>query len=160
MNKAVFLDRDGVINENRSDYVKSTAEFKFLPGTAEAIKLLNEGGFLVVIITNQSAVNRGLLSGEELEKIHDFMLTELSRYDCRIDAIYYCPHRPDENCSCRKPQPGLLMKAIADLSVEPKFSWLIGDSDADEVAARKAGINSVRIRTNGNLMDAVKSILG
>ncbi|MGH9922714.1 MAG: D-glycero-beta-D-manno-heptose 1,7-bisphosphate 7-phosphatase [Nitrososphaerales archaeon] len=160
MNKAVFLDRDGVINENRFDYVKSVAEFKFLPSAAEAIRLLNSDGFLVVIVTNQSAVNRGLLSIEELEKIHHFMLTELSKYGCRIDAIYYCPHKPDENCSCRKPQPGLLKKAILDLSVDPKFSWLIGDSDADEEAARKAGINSVIIRTNGNLLDAVKGILG
>ena len=160
MRKAVFLDRDGVINENRSDYVKCVAEFKILPGAPEAIRLLNECGFLVAIVTNQSAINRGLLSGEELENIHHFMLTELSKYGCRIDAIYYCPHRPDENCSCRKPQPGLLEKAIVDLSIDPKFSWLIGDSDADEEAARKAGINAVRIRTNGNLMDAVKSILG
>jgi len=160
LRKAVFLDRDGVINENRSDYVKSVAEFKILPPAPEAIMLLNESGFLVVIVTNQSAINRGLLSREELEKIHSFMRIELSKYGCRIDGIYYCPHRPDEDCSCRKPQPGLLKKAILELSVDPKFSWLIGDSDADEEAARNAGINSVRIHTNGNLLDAVKTILG
>lgn len=160
MNKAVFLDRDGVINENRSDYVKSIAEFRFLPSAAEAIRLLNEGGFLVVIVTNQSAVNRGLLSKGELENIHQFMLAELSKHGCRIDAIYYCPHTPDEKCSCRKPQPGLLKKAIADLSVDPQVSWLIGDSDADEEAARKAGMNAERIPTNGDLLETVKTILG
>ena len=159
MNKAVFLDRDGVINEKRDDYVKNVNEFVMLTDVAKAIKLLNDRNYLVIIVTNQSAINRGLLSREELSKIHKIMSQELEKNGAHIDAIYYCPHRPDENCLCRKPRTDMLEKAIQEHAISKKLSWLIGDSESDIIAARQVGILGVKMKTNGNILEVVNRIL-
>lgn len=159
LNKAVFLDRDGVINKKRDDYVKNVNEFEILANAPKAIKLLNDRNYLVIIITNQSAVNRGLLTSEELSKIHKIMSQELGKNSAYVNAIYYCPHRPDENCPCRKPKTGMIERAIQEHSISKKLSWLIGDSESDIIAARQVGISGVKMKTNGNILEVVNRIL-
>jgi len=154
--KAVFLDRDGVINKKRTDYVKSISEFVMLKDAPIAIKLLNNNDFLVIIVTNQSVVNRGYISREELENIHEFLSKQLQKQSSHIDAIYYCPHRPDENCDCRKPKTKLISKAIKDFSIDKNSSWLIGDNETDIQAAKSIGIKSVKMQTDASLLECVK----
>ena len=125
MFKAIFLDRDGVINEERKDYVKNLDEFIILKGVSKAIKLLKEKNFLVIIITNQSAINRKLLTNNGLNEIHNHLQDVLKNDDTSYDAIYYCPHKPEENCKCRKPKPGLLLRAAEEHSIDMENSFLI-----------------------------------
>ena len=159
MKKAVFLDRDGVINKKREDYVKSIEEFILLKDSPSAIKLLNENGFLVIVITNQSAVSRGYLSREELENIHDFMKSELIKQDSHVDAIYYCPHKPEEDCSCRKPKTKLVTDAIHDFLINKDSSWFIGDNDTDVLCAKRMGMKSKKMKANSSLLYYVKEII-
>ena len=158
MSRFIFLDRDGVININRDDYVKSIDEFIFLPNAINAIKKLNNLGFKIIIITNQSLINRGIISENELKEIHLHMLNKLKKHDCKIEKIYFCPHRPDENCSCRKPNTGLIKKAISEHFIDISKSWLIGDSNSDIELANNTGLKSIKIERNGNLMNAVTEI--
>ena len=157
--KAVFLDRDGVINRNRDDYVKSIDELEILPDVPNAINLLNKKNFKVVIISNQSVINRGLLSTEVLQMIHEFLKKELLRHNAKIDAIYFCPHRPDEHCDCRKPKPTLILRAAKDLEIDLSKSYMIGDKESDKVSAEKAGIQFIQIKTDGNLLEAIRTFL-
>jgi D-glycero-D-manno-heptose 1,7-bisphosphate phosphatase len=145
--RAVFLDRDGVINENRGDYVKSWEEFVFLPGALAALRRLAQSPFVVVVISNQSAVGRGLLSVERLEDIHRRMVGDVARCGGRIDAIEYCPHRPDEACDCRKPRPGLLRRAAREHNLDLPQSYFIGDSRSDVEAGINAGCQPVLVLT-------------
>src|SRR5690348_6958273 len=110
-NKAIFLDRDGVINKERKDYVKNIHEFEVLDGVSDAIINFKKKGYLVIVITNQSAINRNLLSVKTLDQIHSHLQELLKPNNISIDAFYYCPHLPEENCICRKPKPGLLLQA-------------------------------------------------
>lgn len=128
---AVFLDRDGVINQNRPDYVKSWEEFTFLPGVFSSLRRLAKSELAIVVVTNQSAIGRGLMSQATLEEIHARMTSEIARRGGRIDAIFYCPHRPEENCPCRKPRPGLLLRAAEELDLNLSRSYLVGDSLSD-----------------------------
>jgi D-glycero-D-manno-heptose 1,7-bisphosphate phosphatase len=157
--KAIFLDRDGVINQERKDYVKNLEEFKIFDNVADAISLLKKENFLVVVITNQSAINRKLLSIENLEKIHEFLKKYLKKNNTSLDGIYYCPHTPDECCACRKPKPGLLLKAASDLNIDLNNSWMIGDSKTDIDAAKTAGCNSILLKKNEKLFDIVKELI-
>ncbi|MCL5026078.1 MAG: D-glycero-beta-D-manno-heptose 1,7-bisphosphate 7-phosphatase [Chloroflexi bacterium] len=138
MIQTIFLDRDGVINRNRDDYVKSWEEFEFLPGAVDALQRLAELRCKVVVITNQSIVNRGIASREAVEDINRRMLQEVAIRGGRIDAVLYCPHRPDEGCRCRKPKPGLLYKARDELNVDLSAALLVGDRISDLEAARAA----------------------
>lgn len=155
----MFLDRDGIINKKRENYVKNIDEFVLLEDVPEAIRRLKEKNFLIIVVTNQSAINRGYLSHEGLDKIHQHMKDLLQKHDSFIDAIYYCPHRPEENCICRKPQPGLLNQAIKDFSIVKENSWLIGDTESDIEAAKRVGIKSIKIQTNSSLLASVNHIL-
>jgi D-glycero-D-manno-heptose 1,7-bisphosphate phosphatase len=137
--RAVFIDRDGVICENRSDYVKSWEEFTFLPGTLDALTHLASSPFHIVIITNQSVINRHLTTPEAVDSIHTHMLQAITERGGRVDAIYTCPHRPDEHCTCRKPKPGLLLRAAADAAIDLGRSYLIGDAEADIEAGLSVG---------------------
>lgn len=157
--KAVFLDRDGVINKERSDYVKTVDELVILDDIINPIKKLRDNNFLVIIITNQSAINRGLTTHQNVENIHSAIQEYLKKNGVQIDAFYYCPHRPDEYCNCRKPKPGLLKKATSDLKIDIKSSWMIGDRDSDMEAARAVGCKAIKIRSNFGLNNAVQSIL-
>ncbi|HXL50392.1 MAG TPA: HAD family hydrolase [Candidatus Limnocylindrales bacterium] len=158
--KAVFLDRDGVLTRERSDYVKTPNELEVLPGIGPPLRDLRNMGFRLVIVTNQSVVGRGLATDEQMARIHEKLQSELKRMGCSVDAIYYCPHLPSAGCSCRKPEPGLIMRAAKDLGIDVASSWMIGDKEIDLEAAKRAGCRGVRVETNlGDLQQAVSSII-
>ena len=146
-NVGVFLDRDGVINEERADYVKNWQEFRFLPGALQAIASLTQAGFRTFVISNQSAINRGLASVEDVEEIHRRMKNEIERAGGDVEAILYCPHTPRENCRCRKPRPGLLEKAAKNYGLELERCYLIGDKLSDIEAGRAVGCYCVLVQT-------------
>ncbi len=156
--KAVFLDRDGVINENRIDYVKNTNELKIFDFVGSAITELKSMGFLVVVVTNQSAINRGLTTEKLVNEIHDEIQKYLKNYETVIDRFYFCPHKPNEKCNCRKPKPGLLEKAILEIGIEPNKSWMRGDNDSDITAGIEVGCQTIKLDNNFNLKNAVEQI--
>jgi len=157
--KTVFVDRDGVINQERSDYVKSISELEIYPNVAKNIKLLKDAGFLVIVITNQSAVNRGIVTHETINQIHNSIQDHLKKYGTFLDGFYYCPHTPNENCNCRKPKSGLLQQAILELNIDLNSSWMIGDRDSDIEAAISIGCKAIKINDNFSLDNAVEKIL-
>jgi len=159
-NKAVLLDRDGVINKKiKDDYVKSWKEFVFLPGVKEAIKLLNQAQFKIIVITNQAGVGKGVVEESQLQQIHQQMLNELKAYGAYIDGIYYCPHRPEDNCNCRKPKTGMLEQAGKDFKIDFKNSWMIGDEAKDIEAGKKVGCKTYQVLPNKGLLQIVKEII-
>lgn len=143
--RCVFLDRDGVINKKapEGDYIKNWSEFKFLPNVKEAIKKLNKADFLVIIITNQRGIAKGLMIDEDLKDIHTKMIEELKKSEAKIDGIYYCPHDEKDNCNCRKPKIGMFLKAKEDFNIEMSESYIIGDSISDILAGQKAGCKTI-----------------
>jgi D-glycero-D-manno-heptose 1,7-bisphosphate phosphatase len=143
----IFLDRDGVINENRSDYVKSWGEFCFLAGSKEAIAMLTTAGHRIIVCTNQAGVARGHLSRETVENIHRRMVAEIAQAGGRIERVYYCPHGKDESCSCRKPRPGMLLRARDELGIDLHDAIFIGDSISDIQAALAAGVHPILVLT-------------
>lgn len=143
----IFLDRDGVINENRSDYVKSWSEFRFLPGSKEAIAMLTHAGHRIIVCTNQAGIARGILSRDTVEEIHRRMVAEIAKAGGRIERIYYCPHGKDENCFCRKPRPGMLLRARDELGIDMHDAIFIGDSISDIRAAFAAGVHPILVLT-------------
>lgn len=147
MIKVIVLDRDGVINEDSPAYIRSEAEWHAIPGSLEAIAKLNQYGVKVVVATNQSGVARGYLTHETLEKIHQKMIAELAKYGGHLDGIFVCPHHPDDNCSCRKPKPGLLLEIAKKFAVLPKEMLVIGDSMRDLLAAEAAGSQAILVKT-------------
>lgn len=147
MDRAVFLDRDGVIIENRDDYVKSWDEVRFLPGALEALSKLAQSPYQVLVVTNQSAVGRGILSRTAADEINKQMLQTIERAGGRIDKCYLCPHHPEAGCGCRKPSPGLLLQARRELALDLEHSFLIGDALTDLQAARAVGVEPLLVRT-------------
>jgi D-sedoheptulose 7-phosphate isomerase len=147
MRTAVFLDRDGVINENRADYVKSWEEFVFLPNVFEPLRQLAQNGQVIVVVSNQSAINRGLVSPETVEAVNRQMCEVVATNGGRIDAILTCPHRPDENCHCRKPAPGLLLQAAQQFALDLPRSYLIGDALSDIAAGLAVGCRPILVLT-------------
>ena len=158
MSRVVFLDRDGVINKERKDYVKNLDEFEIFNGVPKAIKILKEKNFLVIIITNQSAINRNLLTSDKLDEIHNYLQENLKKDNTSFDAIYYCPHKPEENCKCRKPKPGLLLRAAEEHSIDMENSFLIGDSMTDIEAADAAGCKGILLKENQSLLQIVENL--
>jgi len=155
--RAVFLDRDGTINEE-VNRVSEPSQFRLLPGVGPAIRRLNRSGYAVVVVTNQPVIARGDCSEETLREITNKMDTQLGEAGAYIDALYYCPHHPDKGfpgeraelkfaCSCRKPKPGLIESACRDMNLDPGASWLIGDSDIDVRTATGARIRSILVET-------------
>jgi D-glycero-D-manno-heptose 1,7-bisphosphate phosphatase len=145
--KLVILDRDGTINRASDEFVKSPEEWHPLPGALEAIGRLNHAGFHVVLATNQSGLGRGLFDMAALNAVHAHMLKSLAAVGGRIDAIFYCPHAPDEGCACRKPAPGLLQQIEERYGVELKGVPYVGDSLRDMQAAQAAGCTPHLVRT-------------
>mgnify|MGYP006150147909 CR=1 FL=1 len=160
LSKIVFLDRDGVINKLRKDYVKNLSEFEIILNVGKNLAKLSKNGFKIIVITNQSAINRNLLTTEELKKIHEFMINELHKDGCVINRIYYCPHRPDENCDCRKPKIALFKKALVEFfPSDLKNSWMIGDSQTDLEAANSCGIKGIKINSDQDIQIEIDKIL-
>ena len=137
---AIFLDRDGVLIENRSDYVRTWAQVKIYPEAIRALSLSVAKNYKIVIVTNQSAVGRGLVSFETAHEINNRLVKMIHQHSGQVDAIYMCPHKPDDDCSCRKPKPGLLLQAANELSLDLKRSWMIGDAWSDVLAGQAAGV--------------------
>jgi histidinol-phosphate phosphatase family protein len=157
--KAVFLDRDGVINKNKNDYVKTILELELFPSIEIPIKKLKNNGYLIIVITNQSALNRNLMNIRQLNEIHSYIQNYLSKFDVNVDKFYFCPHKPNENCSCRKPRNGMLIQAIKEFNIDPNLSWMIGDRDSDIQAGISIGCKTVKINNKINLDLAVDEIL-
>jgi D-glycero-D-manno-heptose 1,7-bisphosphate phosphatase len=145
--RLVVVDRDGVINEDSDDFVKSVAEWRPLPGSLEAIAALTRGGFSVAVVTNQSGVGRGLLDEATLAEIHTYMREAVRRAGGELAGIFYCPHRPDEGCTCRKPGPGLFRALERALDVSIEGAPYIGDRLTDVEAARGVGARPILVRT-------------
>ncbi|MCK9619083.1 MAG: D-glycero-beta-D-manno-heptose 1,7-bisphosphate 7-phosphatase [Methylobacter sp.] len=146
-NRYVLLDRDGVINHDSDEFIKSPEQWLPIEGSLEAIALFNKHGYKVVVITNQSGLARGLLDAATLENIHAKMQRMAAEKGGKIDAIYFCPHGPDDGCSCRKPKPGLLETFAADNNVNLSGIAFIGDSLRDLQAAQAAGASPILVKT-------------
>jgi D-glycero-D-manno-heptose 1,7-bisphosphate phosphatase len=145
--KAVFLDRDGVINTKLPEdrYVTAPSEFHLLEGVVEALLTLKELGYLLVVTTNQRGVGRGFMTPEDLDRVHRYMEQELNKRGVMLDRICHCPHRRSEACSCRKPEPGMIVTAAKDLGIDVAESYMVGDSPSDIEAGRRAGTRTVLI---------------
>lgn len=156
MSAAVFIDRDGVICENRDDYVKSWDEFRFIPGAAEALAALTGAGLRIFVITNQSAIGRGIVDRDAVDGINAKMIDVLRAAGAEIEAVLICPHSPEDSCDCRKPEPGLLYEAAGEHDVDLESSWLVGDAESDVVAGTRAGCETVLVLT-GRGADQVRA---
>ena len=143
----IFLDRDGVINENRADYVKSWEEFRFLPGAREAIGRLTRAGHRIVVCSNQAGVARGIIAQETVVEIHSRMVTSIAEMGGVIEKVYYCPHAKDAGCLCRKPRPGQLLRARDELGIDLNDAIFIGDSMTDVRAGLAAGVHTILVLT-------------
>ena len=146
MNRAVFLDRDGTIARDVR-YCRRPEDFEVLTTVPAAIRLLSDHGFKAVVITNQSGIARGYFTKNTLTQIHKKMVGELKKYNARLDAIYYCPHHPDEGCDCRKPKTALFSKAARDLDIDFRHSYVIGDMQMDINAGKALGCETVLVTT-------------
>ena len=149
--KLVILDRDGVINEDSDDFIKTLDEFILLPGSLDAIKRLKQAGYRVAVATNQSGISRGYLTLDTLNAMHGRLNALLSEADAKIDGFFYCPHGPDDGCECRKPKPGLYQQISQQFNVSLEGVPVIGDSLRDLEAARAVGAKPVLVRTGKGL---------
>lgn len=175
--KAVFLDRDGTINKYVG-FLRDIDDFELLPGVAEAVKLINASGYLAIVVTNQPVIARGEVTVPQLQEIHNKMETLLGAEGAYLDAIYYCPHHPHKgyegevpelkiDCDCRKPKPGMLLKAAEEFNIDLSRSWMIGDGENDIKAGKAAGCRTALIGTDDykqnetapTLLDAVNDVL-
>ena len=142
---AVFLDRDGTITRY-VEYCRRPEDLRLLPGAGAAIRRLNDAERLVVVVTNQSAIGRGWLTVAQLDAIHDKLRRSLRRFGARVDAIYHCPHHPDDGCACRKPRAGMFLRAARELGVELSASFSVGDRLLDVASGHAAGVRGVLLR--------------
>jgi D-glycero-D-manno-heptose 1,7-bisphosphate phosphatase len=156
--KVVFLDRDGVINRDSVNYIKSWSEFEFLPGSLEALKKLTVNGFALIVITNQSVIQRKMVSLKALEHIHEMMKKAVLSSGGEIKDIFFCPHIPEDECGCRKPNPGLILKAGKKHRIDLNASIMVGDSAKDIECARNAGCGTVILVKTGNGVRAEKQL--
>lgn len=157
--KAIFLDRDGTIIKH-IDHLTKPSQVRILPGAAKAIGMLNDLGYLVFVVTNQAAIARGLITPGEVEEINALIVSRLEKKGATIHAVYYCPHHPETHpdapkhaikyriiCECRKPAPGMLIKAIKEFDVDEEQSFMIGDAMTDIVAGKRANLKTIRVKT-------------
>lgn len=153
--KAIFIDRDGTINRYVG-FLRNIDDFQLLPGVTDAIKRVNESGYLAIVVTNQPVIARGEMTLEQLDQIHKKLETELGKDGAYIDALYYCPHHPHKgfdgevselkiDCDCRKPKPGMLLKAAEDFNIDLSSSWMIGDGENDVIAGKRAKCHTIRL---------------
>lgn len=157
--KAAFIDRDGVINEERN-YVHRISDFVLLPGVIEGLSLMRDAGYLLIVVTNQAGIARGYYEQAEMERLHDHLRELLAEQGVSLDAIYFCPHHPQGSiealsieCSCRKPSPGMLLQAAKDFNINLSASVLIGDKFSDVQAGKRAGVGRIAIVESGHKVE-------
>jgi D-glycero-D-manno-heptose 1,7-bisphosphate phosphatase len=153
MYPAIFLDRDGVLIENRSDYVRDWSQVKIIPEAVHALSLVPIKKYKLVIVTNQSAVGRGLILLKTAQEINQRLVNLIREQGGQIDSVYMCPHTPEDSCSCRKPRPGLLLQAAKELSIDLQRSWMIGDAWSDVEAGEAAGMRGTILLKTGRGID-------
>ncbi|WP_257297108.1 D-glycero-beta-D-manno-heptose 1,7-bisphosphate 7-phosphatase [Endozoicomonas sp. YOMI1] len=158
MTRLVILDRDGVINEDSDQYIRSEQEWLPIPGSIEAIARLSSVGYRVVVATNQSGLARGYFTGKELNAMHDKLIRLVKEQGGHIDGIYYCPHGPDEHCQCRKPATGLIDQIFTDYDANPAETWVVGDSLRDLQAGVTSGCKVALVLTGKGLKTQAKLI--
>ncbi len=159
-NKAVFLDRDGVINRETGQYIFETENFVINEGVFEALSLLRKQGFMLVVVSNQSGIARGLYTHDHVGRVHDLLRKEFTARGIDLAEIYYCPHHPSAGkCLCRKPESLMIEKAIARFNIDPRQSWMAGDRERDVEAARRAGVKGILIKANDSLMNYLGVII-
>jgi len=159
MTKAVFLDRDGVINNGDLYYTYRKEDFIFNNDLFEALRILKQHNFLLIVITNQGGIAKGIYSKTDVDKLHRYMINELKKEQIEINEVYYCPHHDQiEKCICRKPDSGNIEKAIARFNIDRKQSFLIGDGQRDIEAGEKAGLNCFKTKKNESILEICKSI--
>ncbi len=170
--KAVFIDRDGTINDNKGGYIHKQEDFEFLPGVIEGLKRLSQTDYKIIIITNQSGIGRKTYTEEDFHRFNNWLLSHLIEQGIRVDHVYHCPHHPNDNCDCRKPGIGMLLKAVKDFGIRLDESWLIGDGDNDVQCGRNANVKTIKLGEKvdqklklephyyaNNFMDAVSIVL-
>ena len=155
----IILDRDGLINQDSDEYIKSPREWQAIPGSLEAIKKLNDAGYDVCIATNQSGLGRGLFSIQTLDQIHQKMINELEAMGGVIRMIVYCPHHPDAKCACRKPNTGLLTTINEEFRLDSDTSWMVGDTAKDVECAHRMGIRGALVRTGKGESELRKGVV-
>ena len=154
MRKAIFFDRDGVVNVN-TDYVYKISDFKFMDGFLDFFSACKKSGFLALVVTNQSGINRGFYSERDFKMLSDFMQEQLrEKTSFCFDKIYHCPHSPSENCICRKPKIGMIQNALKDFNIDLEQSFLIGDNESDIECAINAGIKTQILLTQGKIAES------
>jgi len=156
--RAIFLDRDGVICENRTDHVKNWQEFRFLPGAKTSLAALSRLDLPIIVVTNQAVINRGLTSPSVVDDIHQRMIAEVVAYGGRIDRVIYCPHRPEENCKCRKPEPGMLQQVAQQMNINLTHSYMVGDALTDLMAAQRVGCQPFLVLTGRGFQQLVPAL--
>ena len=160
MNKAVFLDRDGVINFDPGDYTYKLEEFKINKGIIQNLKRLHENGYLLILITNQGGISKKIYTHNHVEAIHKYLAEKLNKVNVQLAEIYYCPHHSiNEKCICRKPNSLMIEKALARFNIDPNKSYMIGDKIRDVEAAEKAGVKGIKIELNENIEPYVNDII-
>jgi len=159
MSKVIFLDRDGVVNEERGEYTWKIKDFRLTVGLMSFIRSVHESGFEIIIISNQGGIGKGIYTMEDVEKAHQFLKDELAKENLYLTDIYYCPHHPNSGkCLCRKPGSIMLEKAIARYQGDVTKSYFIGDSNRDMEAGEKVGLTCIKVAANDNLCDYLKFI--
>ena len=156
--RAVLLDRDDTICPD-VPHNGDPAKMHVFPYAPAAVKRLNDAGYLVIVVTNQSGIGRGMYTVDDMVAVNEEMKSQLSRSGAVVDDIYYCPHLPDAGCSCRKPETGMGLRAIADHDLDPSRCWMVGDKDADVEFGRRLGMRSLKVGPGFTLGDAVDEIL-
>ncbi len=158
LQKVVFLDRDGTINRDSAEYIKSLSEFEFIPGSIDAIRKLTASGFTIFIATNQSALARGYISLEELNAMHEMMSRTVAAAGGRFTDIFFCPHLPNDGCDCRKPAPGLIHQACLKYNFEPLDAVMVGDSARDIACGLNAGCSKTVLVKTGKDPDVEEEL--
>jgi D-glycero-D-manno-heptose 1,7-bisphosphate phosphatase len=153
--KAIFMDRDGTVSEEVG-YMYHAGLYKPFPWTGEAVRRINDSGYKAILITNQAGVERGYFPESTVHEVHRILDAELERWSARLDGIYFCPHRPESQCNCRKPKPGMILRASVEMNIELTESFMIGDRFVDVEAAHGAGVKSVLLKSGDGLVEIEK----
>ena len=154
--KAIFLDRDGVINKEKN-YLYKKEDFEFIKGVFKACRHFQEVGYQLIIVTNQSGIARGYYKKEDFYKLTEWLLEQFNNNDINILDVLFCPHGPESNCDCRKPKPGMFLQASYQYDINMEKSWMIGDKEVDVEAANAAGIQNTILVKSGHIIDEKNS---